>query len=328
MMGDMRMANALHTAALSVVIAAGMVGAEPAASPILWDADGMYAQARTMLVDKTIQNVSAVPAMLEGCDRAGHIPARLLLLDVYEGTRKGIEANPEKAYDLACRMAEAPLHPQADAAAHAARLEGMYRRALYHERGFGCPVSLTLAYKWMAQAALEGLPKAQVELARYLMNGKGCPRAPREALALLHSVAHKSPTTPHLFFYLGHMFINGLGMPHPDLKMARIFFQFGAKLKDPRATNNLAYMYEQGLGVSRDIGKALRLYKQAAALGCKDASANMQRLAYKTDNEQREYAGWHQRVGRASLRVVRALPISPLLQHWLELPFRHMAEDS
>lgn len=288
----------------------------------------MYAQARTMLEDRTIQNVSAVPAMLEGCDRAGHIPARLLLLDVYEGTRKGIAASPEKAFALACRMAEAPLTPQAQPGEKDARLEGMYRRALYHERGFGCPVALDQAYKWMARAAMEGLPKAQVELARFLMNGKGHERDPREALAILHYVAHKSPTTPNLFFYLGHMFINGLGMPRPDPEMARAFFELGAKLHDARATNNLAYMYEQGIGVSRDAGKALRLYKQAAALGCKDASANMQRLAYKTDSEQRETASWAQRVGRASLRVVQALPVSPMLQQWLELPFRQMAVGS
>lgn len=321
---------------ISLLVTAVCMAAEPPAAepapgmeaPAVWDAAGMYAQARTMLEDRTIQNVSAVPAMLEGCDQAGHIPARLLLLDVYEGTRKGIEANPGKAFALACRMAEAPLTPEASESERAARLEGMYRRALYYERGFGCPVALDMAYKWMAKAAMEGLPKAQVELARFLMNGKGHAADPAEALAILHHVAHRSPTTPNLFFYLGHMFINGMGMSRPDPQMARAFFELGAKLQDARATNNLAYMYEQGIGVSRNFGTALRLYKQAAALGCKDASANMQRLAYKTDREHRETASWQQRVARATLRVVHALPVSPQVQQWLELPFRQMASDS
>lgn len=325
----MRMVKVRYIALL-LALAAGAANAEPpeTEAPREWEADGLYAQARTMLEDKTIQNVSAVPEMLEVCDEAGHIPARLLLLDVYEGTRKGIETRPSKAFALACRMAETPAQPQADAAARAARLEGMYRRALYHERGFGCAVSPELAYKWMARAAVEGLPKAQVELARYLMSGKGHRPAPREALAILRRVAYKAPTTPNLFFYLGHMFINGIGMAHPDPDMARTFFEFGARLKDARAMNNLAYMYERGIGVSKDHSKALRLYKQAAALGNKDASANMQRLAFKTDSEQRESASWVQRIGRASVRVVEALPVSPLLQQWLELPFRRMAEES
>ena len=322
---------AVHIALLAALLP-GAVGAELAAPEPLqkveWDAAGMYAQARTMLEDRTIKNVSAVPAMLEVCDRAGHIPARLLLLDVYEGTRKGIEASPEKAYELAARMADTPLPAESAPSEKDARLEGMYRLALYHERGFGCPVSLEAAYMWMARAAMEGLPKAQVELARYLMKGKGHAPAPQEALAILRRVAYKHPTTPNLFFYLGYMFIRGIGMPRPDPEMARTFFEFGAQVKDARATNNLAYLYEQGIGVPKDTAKALRLYKQAAALGCKDASANMQRLAYKKDSEQRHSTPWPQRVAHASLRVVQALPLSPFLRQWLELPFRHMAEDS
>ena len=307
----------------------GLVQAEPEAPrPVVWDAEGMYAQARTMLEDRTIQNVSAVPAMLEGCDRAGLVQARLLLLDVYEGTRKGIQANPEKAYELACRMADAPLPPEASELEREARLEAMYRRALYRERGFGCTASLEEAYRWMLDAAAEGLPKAQVELARYLLRGKGHEPMPQEALLLLRDVAYKAPATPNLFFYLGHMFLNGLGMSAPDPEMARSFFELGARMKDAQATNNLASMYELGIGVSKNPGKALRLYKQAAALGCKDASSNMQRLAYKTDSEQRQFASWQQRVGRATLRVVQALPVSPLLRQWLEIPFRHMAAES
>lgn len=317
---------------LLAVLMLGAVQAEPAPteppSPTVWDAEGMYAQARTMLEDHTIQNVSAVPAMLEGCDRAGLVQARLLLLDVYEGTRKGIEADPAKAYELACRMAETPLSPEATQLEREARLEAMYRRALYLERGFGCPVQLEQAYHCMAAAATAGLPKAQVELARYLFKGKGHEPAPQAALYILRHVAYRHPDTPNLFFYLGHMFLNGLGLPNPEPKMAHQFFEFGARMKDAQAINNLASMYELGIGVSRNAGKALRLYKQAAALGCKDASANMQRLAYKTDSKRRQTSTWRQRLGRASLRVVQVLPLSPLLRQWVEAPFLHMAAES
>lgn len=313
------------------VLALGRVWAQEHAAEeplqaVVWDANGMYAYARTILEDHTIQDVSAVPELLRGCDRAGHIPARLLLLDVYEGRRKGIEADPAKAYELACRMAEAPLAPNAPQLEQDARLEAMYRRALYLERGFGCTADLKQAYKRMAAAATAGLPKAQVELARFLFKGKGVAPAPQAALYILRHVAYRHPETPNLFFYLGHMFLNGLGLPKPEPEMARQFFEFGAHVKDAQAINYLASMYELGMGVSRNSGKALRLYKQAAALGSKDASANVQRLAYKTDSAQRPSASWRQRIGRASLRMVEALPIAAVVRRWVEPPFRRLAE--
>ena len=107
----------------------------------VWDVEGMYAQARTMLEDRSIEDISGVTAMLEECARAGYEPAKLLLLDVYEGRRNGLAANPEKAFALACEMAEAELPPHAKPEEVAARREAMYRRALYYERGTGCPAS-------------------------------------------------------------------------------------------------------------------------------------------------------------------------------------------
>lgn len=324
--------NARLPLALLALLLAGVGNAAdaPPRAPraVVWDAEAMYVQARTILEDKTIKNVSAVPAMLEGCDRAGYEPARLLLLDVYEGRRKGIEANPERAYELASRMAEAKLPPEATEEQQAAKHEAMYRLALYHERGFGCPPSPETAYLRMRQAALAGLAKAQVECARYLMNGVGHAAVPKEALQILLWVASHAPETPNLYFYLGYMCMNGLGMPRPNHLMAKKFFEAGARVNDPRAINNLAAIYELGIGVSKDAAMALRLYKRAADLGYKDASANLQRLAYKTDSAQRHATTWSQRVGHAGLRVVQALPLSPIARRWVEEPFRRLSDES
>lgn len=292
------------------------------------DAEATYAQARAMLEDRTIQDVSIVPMMLEICAHAGHEPAKILLLDVYEGKRKGLDAEPEKAFALACSMAEATLPLGASREQQEARLEAMYRRALYHERGFGSAPSPADAYLWMRRAAVEGLSKAQVELSRYLMNGVGHAPAPQEALLILRSVSTQAPHTPNLFFYLGHMCLNGMGLRRPNTLMARRYFELGMQVDDARAINNLASMYELGIGVSKDVGMALRLYKRAAALGCKDASANMQRLAYKTDHALGDSALWQQRVGRAALRVVQALPLSPALQRLLSSPFMRLSSES
>lgn len=285
------------------------------------DAESLYAQARTMLADRTIRDVSAVPEMLEKCAEQGHLPARMLLLDVYEGTRVGIEPEPEKAFALALSLADgAPEDEKVEHVTRAERLaarnEALYRLALFYERGKGCKASPRDALQRMKEAAAEGLPKARAELARYLMNGTGCKPNPREARHLLMELAHSAPRTPHVFFYLGYMYMNGSGMRGSNLRVARRLYEMGEKVEDANAINNLAAMYERGLAAPRNFSKALKLYKKAAALGCKEASANVQRLAYKAG--VRSDTTWRLRVYRAAHRVVRALPISPLIERWLE----------
>ncbi len=172
-----------------------------------WEIEGMYAQASAMLDDKSIQNVSAVPLLLERCVEAGFTPAEFLLLDVYEGQFKGLEPQPEKAAALALRLATAPeAEGKEDSEEEASmRAEAMFRYATYRERGFGCDASATDAYKWMRQAAAMGLNRARVELCRYLMQGKGHAPLPRRALANLLAVEREAPETPKLYFNIGTM---------------------------------------------------------------------------------------------------------------------------
>ncbi|TRW95124.1 tetratricopeptide repeat protein [Candidatus Methylobacter oryzae] len=51
-----------------------------------------------------------------------------------------------------------------------------------------------------------------------------------------------------------------------------------AKAGDPDAQYNLAYIYENGLGVPKDEAKALELYQQAAAQGNSAAQDNIDAL--------------------------------------------------
>lgn len=296
------------------------------------DLDGTYEMAYTMLEDKTIHDVARVPAMLEMCAEYGHREAKKLLLDVYEGKRKGIEPNPEKAIALAVDLANERIPEDASAeaikVALRSRAQARYRLALYYEKGFGCKPSPAEAYKWMRRAALDGLPEALVECSRYLMLGIGHQAMPREALRNLLYAHATAPDTPNLYFYLGYMCMNGLGMKRQNIRQARIFFELGARKNDARAINNLASMYERGVGGKKDVRHALRLYKWAAALGNRDASANLQRLAYIKDVEQRHVASVRKRVVGAVLRVVEALPLADAPREWLKENFRKLATDS
>ena len=224
------------------------------------DVEGMYTRAAFILDDRSISNVYGVTAMLEKCAQWGHPLAIELLLDVYEGRRKGLDTHPEKAAVLAEAVAEGKLrldeeHPESARV----KRECMFRYALYCEKGAGCAKSEKKALHWMLKAANEGEGKARVELARYLIDKNKPYSDPRKALQLLRDQARKAPDTPNVFFYLGHMYMTGMGLPRPMPELAFECYQLGEKMKDARAINNLAAMYERGITTSRDLTTALHL---------------------------------------------------------------------
>jgi TPR repeat protein len=63
----------------------------------------------------------------------------------------------------------------------------------------------------------------------------------------------------------------------PDGNIAQL--QREAQEGDPDAQYNLAYIYENGLGVPKDESKALELYKQAANQGHPAAQTNLDALS-------------------------------------------------
>ena len=286
----------------------------------------VYTTTALILNDPAIESIGDALNNLEYCTKAGHPEAALLLLDVYEGKRSGLSANPQKAADLAYRIAGGELVLNAEhKASVSARQECMFRFALYSEKGFGTEKSEQQAYEWMLQASNSGYGKARVEMARYLMNGKGCRKNPRTALKLLKAQAKLDKTTPNLFYYLGHIYLSGAGLPKRRPDIAFTYFSYGEKLNDANAINNLAAMYEQGIGTDADELTALRLYKKAAQLGCKAASANMQRLSYIQEGYGSDTPE-SVRIDNASMQVIEALPLPETTRQKLSAPFREHAQ--
>ncbi len=286
------------------------------------DLEGMYTRAAYILDDPNISNVHGVTAMLERCTQWGHPLAADLLLDVYEGRRKGLSPQPQKAAELARNLATGqlklnPEHPESTRVQN----ESMFRYALYCENGYGREKSEREAVQWMLKAANAGVGRARAELARYLMDTRRPYSNPRRALQILIAQAKQDPHTPNVFFYLGHIYMRGLGLPHPMPHLAFQCYEMGERVKDPRAINNLAAMYERGIATTRNLGMALQLYKKAADLGNREASANMQRLAY-IRAELETGTPHDRRVNHAATRVIETLPVSPRVKRWLTAPFR------
>ena len=310
------MQRGLTQLALLLTLAGTVAGEERLSNQLSrWDVEGMYVQAKAMLEDRSIQNVEAVPMLLETCAREKHLEAALLLMDVYEGKFKGLEPNPEKATSQARAMAESEHLDHSTTGGHAIRSEAMYRLALYLEKGSGCEINKAEAFKWMQMAANRRMPQARVELARYLMTGLGVKPDPQRAWKILHQQAKEAPRTPHLFFYMGHMCAQGLGMPR-NARKAFELFRMGARLNDARCLNNLGTMFEKGYPTPRDAESALRLYRKAANLGNREASANMQRLSFKEGIRAQHISSTpnETRIDNATLRIIRALPISEYAQ--------------
>jgi len=294
-------------------------------------AESMFAQARMRLEDKNITDVSLVPTLLELSASSGYAPAQLLLLAVLEGRYIGIATEVEKARALAHFLAGAPMGdakpfywPEVNASV---RAFAMQRLAFYAERAWGQREDAKAAFNWMRLAADTGSWPAQVELTRYLMNGYGCKAQPAKALLILKSVEKSAPDTPNLYFYYGYMCERGLGLIHPFPKEARLFYEHGVERHDARACNNLAALYERGVGLNQDLPRALMLYRVASEWGNKNALVNMQRVAGRLGREmtdQSPHASWNIRVTRALSRVLSLLP----LQDSFFLPLRLRLEKT
>lgn len=288
-----------------------------------WDVESMYVQARAMLEDRSIQDVSSVPMLLETSAREGHTEAARLLLDVYEGKFKGLNAKPEHALRLTRRLAEEEKLDKMQGGGEL-RTEAMYRLALFLEKGVGCSPEKTEAYKWIQQASGRGKAGAKVEEARFLMNGIGTSPNPKRAWKLLYKQAKKNPHTPHVFFYMGHMCDRGIGMRR-DARKAFELYRLGGILNDAQCLNNLGTMFEKGHPTPQDYEIAYRLYRKAAELGNKEASANMQRLAFKEGirASNRSQTPYRTRIDNATQHIIRALPVAPETQErlisWLML---------
>jgi TPR repeat protein len=65
-------------------------------------------------------------------------------------------------------------------------------------------------------------------------------------------------------WYVGNMFIDGLGLDRPDAEMAAIYYQMGAEDGHIEAKVSLGLLYGQGRGVEQDFARAMSLLYEAA----------------------------------------------------------------
>ena len=83
-------------------------------------------------------------------------------------------------------------------------------------------------------------------------------------------------------FLIGIIYYRGLGRVSQNYKTAAKWLAMAAGQNIAKAQDALGFMYEKGHGVSKDVGKAVQLYRKAAAQGLEAAKIALKRLASKT----------------------------------------------
>lgn len=104
--------------------------------------------------------------------------------------------------------------------------------------------------------------------------GNGCEVSVEKAIGLYKQAARMGSAAA--CFRLGCIFMNGEAI---NQKLAADYFAQGANLGHVASMFNLALMHERGLGIKRDVKKAVEFYQHAASRGDKQASQKLEKLA-------------------------------------------------
>lgn len=145
---------------------------------------------------------------------------------------------------------------------------------ILYKEGQGVAASDTEAFKWLLATAQHGNPTFQGMVGISYANGQGVMQNDREAEKWLSLAAtQKDPVAQ---YYLADFYLkNKRSSKYGDS------LQLLTEASDkgyPPAFTDLAIMYAQGMGVSRDNAKAMQLMQKAAALGDEEAQAMLSRL--------------------------------------------------
>src|SRR6185295_7385653 len=145
-------------------------------------------------------------------------------------------------------------------AAESGNPDAQYNLGVLSEEGLGVKQDYTEALGWYQRAAEQGIPEAYIQLSRLFDSGRAIPREKRYISAFSLNNAQYEPIAEHC----GDKAAAGEQGKKIDYIGEAKWYEKAARLNIPCAENTLAYMYENGLGETPDLAKAISLYKAAA----------------------------------------------------------------
>jgi hypothetical protein len=165
---------------------------------------------------------------------------------------KGVEKDPAMAVEWYRKAAERG-NPEAE-----------FRIASLYAAGIGVRQDLERAVHWYQLAAASGVVFAKVDLGVAYYHGAGVRKNDSTARALFEEAAEKGIGLAAT--YLGDMELIDAKTPE-DKARAQHWYEVGARLKDPVAAYDLAYMLGQTNEKTRDARKMVELLRMSASKG-------------------------------------------------------------
>ena len=152
-----------------------------------------------------------------------------------------------------------------------------------YEWGKGTAVDPGLAVEWYRKAASQGNAGAANSLGAAYLRGVGVPADVAQAVAWFEKAA-KGGDVPGQF-NLAMRYFNGDGVAADPAEARRWLERAAGAVGEDATTRSvvasskqeLGVLYEEGLGVEKDLVKALRYYDEARELN-EDARLNFERL--------------------------------------------------
>lgn len=142
--------------------------------------------------------------------------------------------------------------------------------------GWGVKQDRETAYRHFFELCVEGHPGANFYMGLYHELGEVVEQDYGLALYYYEEGATFEEDA-YCNVQLGVMYAKGLGV-EKDIDKAIQYYKTAAELGDSLAYSNLAYLYETGEGVEQDIVEAIRLYRIAAEDGEKHALEALERI--------------------------------------------------
>lgn len=145
---------------------------------------------------------------------------------------------------------------------------------MMYEDGIGTALDTAAAARWYRRAAADGYLAAQNRLGILYYRGIGVPQDRQEGLFLIHRAADAGEPTAQA--NLGYLLLFGDGVAHDDT--AALHWLRKAARSNAAAAFNLAWCYEMGRGVARNLKEAVALYERSAERGVGPAENNLGRM--------------------------------------------------
>lgn len=169
-----------------------------------------------------------------------------------------------------------PADPLAELrrSAHAGEAAAQFALAARYASGDGVEQDWAEAFKWFKLAAEQGMPTAQHNLAVMYERSRGTDQDLEQAAAWYEKAAEQG--YPPSQFNLAVAYARGWGV-QPDAAKAVTWFERAAE-RIPQANLALAEIFENGVGVGRDLMRARGYYQLAATAGDQRAATKLRQL--------------------------------------------------